>query len=74
MNSGFVEGIHPETDDGNDADDYEEDVQAEEQAVNDEAHLDPLGALTNPAPDLMVQNFQDPPQASQLLQGLLIIQ
>lgn len=75
MNSGFVDGIHPETNDGDDADDYEEDVQAEEQAVYDEAHLDPLRALTtNPTLDLMVQNFQDPPQAPQLLQGLLIIQ
>lgn len=74
MNSGLVEGIHPDTDDGDDADGYEEDVQAEEQAVYDEAHLDPLRALTNPTLDLMVQNFQDLPQAPQLLQGLLIIQ
>lgn len=74
IKSGWIERIHPETDDGDDADWYEEDVQAEEQAVYDKAHLDPLRALTNPTPDLMVQDFQDPPQASQLLQGLLIIQ
>lgn len=66
--------IHPETDDGDAADQYEEGVEAKEQAVYDEAHLEPLGVLNSPNPDLAVQDFQEAPQAPKLLQGLLIIQ
>lgn len=62
MKSDCVVWIHPEKDDGNEADWYEEDVEAEQQAVYDEAHLDPLlGALANP--NLKVQGFEDPSQA-----------
>lgn len=34
--------FHPDNDDGDKADWYEEDVEAKQQAVYDETHLDPL--------------------------------
>lgn len=38
--------VDPDYDDGDEADNYEEDVEGEEQAVYDETHLHPLlGAL-----------------------------
>lgn len=42
MKSGCVVWIHPDENDSKDADWYEEDIEAEQEAVYDETHLDPL--------------------------------
>ena len=68
--------LHPDDDDGNEADRYEEDVQAEQQAVYDETHLDPLLGTLAPAQMLFhpeAETLELLTQAPQLVQGLVLI-
>lgn len=65
-------GVDPNYDDGKEADCYEDDVEAEQQAVYDETHLHPLlCALAGPQFLLHLEpdGLQIPAQAPQLLDG-----
>ena len=65
----------PDGDDGDEADCYEDEVEDEEQAVNDETHLEPLLFTLVPCQLLVhlqadgLEVFTQPPQ---LLQGLIL--
>lgn len=64
--------VDPNYDDGKEADCYEDDVEAEQQAVYDETHLHPLLcalAATQLLLHLEPDGLQIPAQAPQLLDG-----
>lgn len=67
--------VYPDYYDGNEADWYEEDVDAEQQAVYDETHLPPILwalAATQLLLHLEADGLEVPAQASQLPKGLAL--
>lgn len=72
VKSRCVVWVHPDNDDGNEADRDEDDVEAEQQAVYDESHLDPLlwaPATTQVLVHLQAEGLQLSAQALQLQQS-----